>query len=47
MTIKDVQQVLYKKSEKKWMNCRNVVVSHMLDALEDVDNDLVAKLEQK
>ena len=25
----------------------NVVVSHMLDALEDVDNDLVAKLEQK
>jgi len=25
----------------------NVVVSHMLDALEDVDDDLVAKLEQK
>lgn len=25
----------------------NVVVSHMLDALEDVDEDLVAKLEQK
>jgi predicted transcriptional regulator len=25
----------------------NVVVSHMLDALEDVDDDLVAKLERK
>jgi predicted transcriptional regulator len=25
----------------------NVVVSHMLDALEDVDDELVAKLEQK
>lgn len=25
----------------------NVVVSHMLDALEEVDEDLVAKLEQK
>ncbi|NYF25492.1 BlaI/MecI/CopY family transcriptional regulator [Sporosarcina sp. JAI121] len=25
----------------------NVVVSHMLDALEEVDDDLVAKLEQK
>lgn len=25
----------------------NVVVSHMLDAIEDVDDDLVAKLEQK
>ncbi len=25
----------------------SVVVSHMLDALEDVDDDLVAKLEQK
>ena len=25
----------------------NVVVSHMLDALEDVDDHLVAKLEQK
>ena len=25
----------------------NVVVSHMLDALEDVDDDLVAKLEMK
>lgn len=24
-----------------------VVVSHMLDALEDVDEDLVSKLEQK
>lgn len=24
-----------------------VVVSHMLDALEEVDDDLVAKLEQK
>ena len=41
MTIKDVQQVLYMDE------FRNVVVSHMLDALEDVDNDLVAKLEQK
>ena len=25
----------------------NIVVTHMLDALEDVDDDLVAKLEQK
>ena len=41
MTIKDVQQVL------DMDEFRNVVVSHMLDALEDVDNDLVAKLEQK